>query len=141
MAESGWVAASGASICRAAAVWPSSTGSHPSPRAAARSRSSRIPRDLGSTPALQKLKLPPLKKTKTGYSTDVDVLTKLSLQHELPLEILTYRNLNKLKSTYIDALPRLVHPKTGRIHTSYNQTVTATGRLSSSDPNLPDRLV
>jgi len=77
-----------------------------------------------------------IKKTKTGYSTDVDVLTKLSLQHELPQEILTYRNLSKLKSTYIDALPRLVHPKTGRIHTSYNQTVTATGRLSSSDPNL-----
>jgi DNA polymerase-1 len=83
-----------------------------------------------------KLKLPVIKKTKTGYSTDVDVLTKLSLQHELPQEILTYRNLSKLKSTYIDALPRLVHPKTGRIHTSYNQTVTATGRLSSSDPNL-----
>jgi DNA polymerase-1 len=83
-----------------------------------------------------KLKLPVIKKTKTGSSTDVDVLTRLSLQHELPLEILTYRNLSKLKSTYIDALPRLVHPKTGRIHTSYNQTVTATGRLSSSDPNL-----
>jgi DNA polymerase-1 len=83
-----------------------------------------------------KLKLPVIKKTKTGASTDVDVLTRLSLQHELPLEILTYRNLSKLKSTYIDALPRLVHPKTGRIHTSYNQTVTATGRLSSSDPNL-----
>jgi DNA polymerase-1 len=83
-----------------------------------------------------KLKLPVLKKTKTGYSTDVEVLTKLSLQHDLPLEILGYRNLNKLKSTYIDALPKLVHPKTGRVHTSYNQTVTATGRLSSSDPNL-----
>jgi DNA polymerase I len=83
-----------------------------------------------------KLKLPVIKKTKTGFSTDVDVLTKLSLQHELPLEILTYRNLSKLKSTYVDALPKLVHPKTGRIHTSYNQTVTATGRLSSSDPNL-----
>jgi DNA polymerase-1 len=82
------------------------------------------------------LKLPVVKKTKTGYSTDVDVLTKLALQHDLPLEILSYRNLSKLKSTYIDALPRLIHPKTGRIHTSYNQTVTATGRLSSSDPNL-----
>jgi DNA polymerase-1 len=77
-----------------------------------------------------------MKKTKTGYSTDVEVLTKLSLHHELPLEILAYRNLNKLKSTYIDVLPKLIHPKTGRIHTSYNQTVTATGRLSSSDPNL-----
>jgi DNA polymerase-1 len=64
------------------------------------------------------------------------VLTKLSLQHDLPLEILGYRNLSKLKSTYIDALPKLIHPKTGRVHTSYNQTVTATGRLSSSDPNL-----
>jgi len=83
-----------------------------------------------------KLKLPVIKKTKTGYSTDVEVLTKLSLQHDLPLEILGYRNLNKLKTTYVDALPRLVHPKTGRVHTSYNQTVTATGRLSSSDPNL-----
>jgi DNA polymerase-1 len=83
-----------------------------------------------------KLRLPVVKKTKTGYSTDVDVLTKLSLQHDLPLEILGYRNMSKLKSTYIDALPKLVHPKTGRVHTSYNQTVTATGRLSSSDPNL-----
>ncbi len=84
----------------------------------------------------EKLKLPVVKKTKTGYSTDVDVLTKLSLHHDLPLEILGYRNLSKLKSTYIDTLPKLVHPKTGRVHTSYNQTVTATGRLSSSDPNL-----
>jgi DNA polymerase-1 len=83
-----------------------------------------------------KLKLPVIKKTKTGYSTDVDVLTKLSLQHDLPLEILGYRNLSKLKSTYIDALPKLIHPITGRVHTSYNQTVTATGRLSSSNPNL-----
>ncbi len=83
-----------------------------------------------------KLKLPVIKKTKTGYSTDVDVLTKLSLQHDLPLEILGYRNLSKLKSTYVDAFPKLIHPKTGRVHTSYNQTVTATGRLSSSDPNL-----
>ena len=83
-----------------------------------------------------KLKLPVVKKTKTGASTDVEVLTKLSLQHDLPHEILSYRNLSKLKSTYVDALPKLIHPKTGRVHTSYNQTVTATGRLSSSDPNL-----
>jgi len=83
-----------------------------------------------------KLKLPVVKKTKTGASTDVEVLTKLSLHHDLPLEILSYRNLSKLKSTYVDALPKLIHPKTGRVHTSYNQTVTATGRLSSSDPNL-----
>jgi DNA polymerase-1 len=66
----------------------------------------------------------------------VDVLTKLSFQHDLPLEILGYRNLSKLKSTYVDVFPKLIHPKTGRVHTSYNQTVTATGRLSSSDPNL-----
>lgn len=84
----------------------------------------------------EKLKLPVIKKTKTGFSTDVEVLEKLSLHHELPLEILGYRNLAKLKSTYVDALPKLVHPETGRVHTSYNQTVTATGRLSSSDPNL-----
>ncbi|MDI7259949.1 MAG: DNA polymerase I [Thermodesulfobacteriota bacterium] len=83
-----------------------------------------------------KLKLPVIKKTKTGYSTDVEVLEKLSLHHDLPLEILGYRNLTKLKSTYIDALPKLLHPETRRVHTSYNQTVTATGRLSSSDPNL-----
>ncbi len=84
----------------------------------------------------EKLKLPVIKKTKTGYSTDVEVLEKLAIHHDLPLEILGYRNLSKLKSTYIDALPRLVHPETGRVHTSYHQTVTATGRLSSSDPNL-----
>lgn len=84
----------------------------------------------------EKLKLPVVKKTKTGYSTDVDVLTRLALHHDLPLEVLAFRNLSKLKSTYVDALPKLVHPQTGRIHTSYNQTVTATGRLSSSDPNL-----
>ena len=93
------------------------------------------PQQLGKI-LFEKLKLPVVKKTKTGYSTDVEVLTKLSLQHELPMEILGYRNLTKLKSTYIDALPKLVHPETGRVHTSYNQTVTATGRLSSSDPNL-----
>jgi len=83
-----------------------------------------------------KLKLPVIKKTKTGYSTDMEVLEKLSLHHDLPLEIIGYRNLSKLKSTYIDTLPKLLHPETGRVHTSYNQTVTATGRLSSSDPNL-----
>jgi DNA polymerase I len=93
------------------------------------------PQQLGRV-LFEKLKLPTLKKTKTGYSTDVDVLTKLSLQHALPLEILSYRNLSKLKSTYIDSLPTLIHPRTGRVHTSYHQTVTATGRLSSSDPNL-----
>jgi DNA polymerase-1 len=84
----------------------------------------------------RKLNLTPIKKTKTGYSTDEGVLIQLSLQHELPAEILNYRQLTKLKSTYVDALPRLVHPRTGRLHTSLNQTVAATGRLSSSDPNL-----
>ncbi len=83
-----------------------------------------------------KLKLPTGRKTKEGFSTDVDVLTELAKNHELPAEILAYRSLNKLKSTYVDALPMLIDPQTGRIHTSYNQTVTATGRLSSSNPNL-----
>lgn len=84
----------------------------------------------------EKLKLPAAKKTKTGYSTNVDVLTKLADKHELPAIILEYRSLSKLKSTYIDALPKIVKEKTGRVHTSYNQTVTSTGRLSSSEPNL-----
>ena len=86
----------------------------------------------------EKLKLPVQKKTKkkTGYSTDVEVLTDLAAYHELPALVLRYRTLSKLKSTYTDVLLDIIHPRTGRIHTSYNQTVTATGRLSSSDPNL-----
>jgi DNA polymerase-1 len=86
----------------------------------------------------EKLQLPVQKKTKkkTGYSTDVNVLTVLADQHELPALILKHRTLAKLKSTYVDALLELLNPQTGRIHTSYNQTVAATGRLSSSDPNL-----
>ncbi len=86
----------------------------------------------------EKIRLPIQKKTKKlkNYSTDVDVLTVLSNHHELPALILKYRTLAKLKSTYADALLELVNKKTGRIHTSYNQTVTATGRLSSSNPNL-----
>jgi len=76
------------------------------------------------------------KKTKTGFSTDNDVLTGLADAHPIIPHILEYRTLAKLKSTYVDALPKLVNKKTGRIHTSYNQTVAATGRLSSSDPNL-----
>jgi DNA polymerase-1 len=83
-----------------------------------------------------KLKLTPTKKTKTGFSTNVDVLEELAPVHPLPAEILKYRTLAKLKSTYIDALPLMINPKTGRLHTSLNQTVTATGRLSSSEPNL-----
>jgi DNA polymerase-1 len=84
----------------------------------------------------EKLGLPPSKKTKTGFSTSVDVLTGLAEEHELPRLILEYRTAAKLKSTYSDALVKLINPETGRIHTSYNQTVTSTGRLSSSDPNL-----
>jgi DNA polymerase-1 len=84
----------------------------------------------------EKLGLKPIKRTKTGYSTGVDVLVELSEVHELPKEILNYRTLFKLKTTYVDALPRLINKKTGRIHTSFNQTMTATGRLSSSEPNL-----
>jgi DNA polymerase-1 len=83
-----------------------------------------------------RLGLPPLKKTKTGYSTDESVLTHLAAQHELPAEILAYRQITKLKSTYVDALPALINPRTGRIHTTFHQAVAATGRLSSSDPNL-----
>ena len=83
-----------------------------------------------------KLGLPPKKKTKTGYSTDVSVLTQLAEEHELPGLILKYRGLFKLKSTYLDPLPYMINPETGRIHTTLHQAVTATGRLSSSAPNL-----
>jgi DNA polymerase-1 len=84
----------------------------------------------------EKLKLTPTKRTKTGFSTNVDVLEELAHVHPLPAEILTFRTLSKLKSTYVDALPAMINPDTGRLHTSFNQAVTATGRLSSSDPNL-----
>lgn len=83
-----------------------------------------------------KLKLAKGRKIKEGYSTNVEILTQLAENHELPAEILVWRSLAKLKSTYVDALPQLINPQTGRLHTSYNQTVTATGRLSSSNPNL-----
>lgn len=85
-----------------------------------------------------KLSLPQLKKTakKTGYSTDNEVLTELAQMHPLPNLILQYRNLTKLKSTYIDGIQKEINPETHRIHTSFNQTVTTTGRLSSSNPNL-----
>ena len=76
------------------------------------------------------------KKTKTGYSTNEAVLNKLSEDHPLPAKVIEYRELAKLRSTYLDALPLLVDPADGRVHTTYNQTVTTTGRLSSSDPNL-----
>jgi DNA polymerase-1 len=84
----------------------------------------------------ERLKLPVSRKIKTGYSTDYEALLKLSAIHPLPSKLLEYRQLNKLKTTYVDSLPRMVNPRTGRIHTSFNQTGTATGRLSSSDPNL-----
>jgi len=83
-----------------------------------------------------KLGLPKGKKTKTGYSTDIKVLTKLAVQHPLPEMILEYRQTAKLRSTYADALLKLIEPSTGRIHSSFNQTIAMTGRLSSSDPNL-----
>ena len=84
----------------------------------------------------EKLKLPVVKKTKTGYSTDVSVLGQLALKHKLPEQVLSFRQLAKLKSTYVDALPGEIFKNTGRVHTSFNQTVAATGRLSSSNPNL-----
>jgi DNA polymerase I len=84
----------------------------------------------------EKLKLPALRRTKTGYSTDADVLTELGLTHPLPAKVLEHRTLSKLKGTYADALPTMVNPATGRIHTTFNQLVASTGRLSSQDPNL-----
>ncbi|HEX8694742.1 MAG TPA: DNA polymerase I [Longimicrobium sp.] len=98
--------------------------------------------NIGSTPQLReilfgKLGLPVVKKTKTGASTDVDVLQALAAEgHRLPELLMQHRQIDKLLGTYIDALPRSVNPETGRIHTSFNQTVAATGRLASSDPNL-----
>ena len=83
-----------------------------------------------------KLGLPVIRKTKTGPSTDAETLEELAALHAVPEKILEYRTLMKLKGTYIDALPALVNPETGRLHTSFNQAVAATGRLSSSDPNL-----
>ncbi|MBN2830931.1 MAG: DNA polymerase I [Candidatus Omnitrophica bacterium] len=88
------------------------------------------------TVLFEDLKLPVVKRTKTGPSTDEEVLNKLSSKHKLPALLLEYRQLTKLKTTYIDALPSLVDKKTERLHTSFNQCVTETGRLSSSNPNL-----
>ena len=93
------------------------------------------PKQLASI-LFERMGMKPVKKTKTGPSTSLDVLEELALQHDLPRKILEYRSIFKLKSTYADSLTNLVNPKTGRIHTSYNQAVAATGRLSSSDPNL-----
>jgi len=84
----------------------------------------------------EKMGLTPTKKTKTGYSTDAEVLETLSVEHPLPAKILEYRQYAKLKSTYLDVLEEVTNPTTGRIHSTFHQTVTATGRLSSSEPNL-----
>jgi DNA polymerase-1 len=84
----------------------------------------------------EELSLPVMKKTKTGASTDQEVLEKLELLHPLPAKLMEHRRLAKLKSTYLDALPAMINPETGKIHASFNQVVASTGRLSSSDPNL-----
>ena len=93
------------------------------------------PKQLGVL-LFERLKLPVVKKTKTGVSTDADVLQTLAMQHPLPAKILEYRQATKLMNTYIEALPKLVNAKTGRVHTSFRQDVAATGRLSSTEPNL-----
>jgi len=100
-----------------------------------------MPFNLNSTQQLadvlyNRLGLPTGRKTKFGFSTDTDELERLAPIHELPAKLLRYRHLTKLKSTYIDALPQLIHPITRRVHTSYSQTIAITGRLSSTDPNL-----
>ncbi|MCE5199684.1 MAG: DNA polymerase I [Armatimonadota bacterium] len=97
--------------------------------------------NIGSTKQLQavlfdRLGLQASKKTKTGYSTSASALEELAVEYPIVQDVLRYRELTKIKSTYADALPKLINPRTGRIHTSLNQAVTATGRLSSSDPNL-----
>src|SRR5690606_15559949 len=98
--------------------------------------------NISSNPQLrevlfERLKLPVVKRTKTGPSTDVTVLEELAAQgYALPSLLMQYRQLDKLLGTYVSALPRVINPHTGRLHTSFNQTVAATGRLASSDPNL-----
>src|SRR5690606_20368448 len=95
------------------------------------------PKQLGEV-LFDKLQLDPkAKKTKTGqYKTGEDVLLALASKSDIVQDILMFRQLQKLKSTYVDALPALIHPETGRVHTSYNQAVASTGRLSSTNPNL-----
>jgi DNA polymerase-1 len=93
------------------------------------------PKQLGNI-LFNVLKLPAKKATKTGFSTNVQILEDLAGLHPIASDILEYRSLQKLKTTYIEALPRMINPRTGRLHTSFNQYVTATGRLSSSNPNL-----
>ena len=93
------------------------------------------PKQLGVL-LFEELGLPHGRKTKTGYSTDMKVLEKLASRHEIPAKIKRYRILAKLQSTYVKKLKKLINPESGRVHTSFNQTVTATGRLSSSNPNM-----
>lgn len=93
------------------------------------------PKQLGHI-LFEKLKLPPVKKTKTGFSTDSDVLESLKDKHSIATHLIEWRELTKLKSTYVDALPALADAKTGRVHTRLNQAATSTGRLSSTNPNL-----
>jgi DNA polymerase-1 len=93
------------------------------------------PKQLGEV-LFERLQLPRGRKTKTGWSTDSEVLANLAGEHPVAALLLEHRSLAKLKGTYTDALPRLIHPESGRLHTSFNQAVTATGRLSSSEPNL-----
>ncbi|MGA2298018.1 MAG: DNA polymerase, partial [FCB group bacterium] len=93
------------------------------------------PKQLGYI-LFEKLQIPFVKKNKTGYSTDVQVLSDLAFTYPIAQMVLDYRQLSKLKSTYVDSLPNLIDGRTGRIHTTFNQTVASTGRLSSTDPNL-----
>ena len=93
------------------------------------------PRQL-ETILFDELALPVIERTKTARSTNADVLEELAALHPLPAAILEHRVLAKLKGTYLDALPRQINPRTGRIHTKFEQAVAATGRLSSNDPNL-----
>ncbi|HTE03885.1 MAG TPA: DNA polymerase, partial [bacterium] len=92
------------------------------------------PKQLGFV-LFEKLRLPPVKKTKTGYSTDAEVLESLAPHHEIVANIVAHRELTKLKTTYVDVLPALVNARTGRVHTTFNQTVAATGRVITTDPN------
>ncbi|MFH1045667.1 MAG: DNA polymerase I [Candidatus Omnitrophota bacterium] len=93
------------------------------------------PKQLGVI-LFEKLRLPPVKRTKTGLSTDTEVLIRLARAHPIATSLLEFREVSKLKSTYVDGLMKLLNPRTGKIHTSFNQAATATGRLSSSQPNL-----
>ena len=95
----------------------------------------RSTKQLG-TVLFERLELPVIKRTKTGYSTDESVLGELAPTYDIARQVLRHRTLSKLKSTYVDSLPEMINPRTGRIHTSFNQTIAATGRLSSNAPNL-----